>query len=1181
MSSIDWRSLSLEGDGRSLVEASAGTGKTWTIAMLYLRLLLEQGLTPRQMVVATFSEAAAAELQGRLRQRLRWAQALAGDGTFTPAADKPDETWLDAQLTRHEGARATALQRLNIALAELDNAPIGTLHAWCSRIQRQFPFAAGARFEPARIASGEALNAQLALDVRRVLASPQDADGQALASAWGERKPPNAQEIAMLLAPGNAVLPVAAPAPAPVRWAGILRAALDDRFHHPRNRGLQKTWRAIADFLDAGDGELPEFDELLRTRDKNYSGFLPKASQSQPAIVAAIDIGRDLHDHLATLHSHREQAAWSAMQQWLRARKQAEQLRSDQRTFDDLIGDVHAALVAESASGERSLADAAHAAWPVALVDEFQDTDGIQYDILDRIHRGVDGRPRGRLLMIGDPKQAIYRFRGGDIHAYQRAAAGVDAPDRIHLRVNQRSSRAYVDALNVFYAATGEALDARGGGSGITYEPVEASGRREGGYLPDGGALQIRVATDLANDADSRRRAALDACANDILRLLQDPSQMIGGRRLGAGDIAVLLPRNADIDALRGLLDVRNVPAVTLSRRSVFDADVAMELQVILHAAAHPEDLRALRTALATELIGLDYPRIQALGDDPAAWLPHARRFAEWHARWQDEGVLALVEAMIAEFGAGWLARGDGERILTDLRHLGELLQAQAAALSGMAELVAWLQRQRAAGDDDEAASQDRQLRLESEAARVRLMTLHASKGLEFPLVFLPLMWAHGRIGSNLRLQACSRDDGGRWLHGDGGIDARTALEEQDERHRLLYVALTRAEYACHVYALPPRRPLNARSGKTRAIDTGADASPLDLMLERLGSVQGIEWDSGALPEMEGIAWIGGWSHAEAWTRLADADEAAPVRIAKPDAPKPEWPLPSRHSFSTLVRGLAAGDAGSERAAGDEAGANASIDGADESGIAPQLQDLAAVRGTGIGNAFHQILEEREVGRPLARQLPLLRTALTRHVRVDAEPLLAAVAGRLDAVLATPLGDEGIVLGELPAQALRNEMEFHFSLGRTSLDSLRAACAMQGEPGLVPASRRAIRGLMTGKIDLLFRHDGRFHVLDWKGNWLGPGLDAYRGDPLAQAMDHSHYRLQALLYTVALERHLRARLPGYRRELHLGDAWYLFLRAVGSDAGHPDTGVWRHRFDDGLLDAFDAALPAHAPEAAA
>ena len=1172
--SADWRSLRLVGDGRSLVEASAGTGKTWTIAMLYLRLLLEQGLTPRQMVVATFSEAAAAELQGRLRQRLRWAQVLAQDASFVADPDKPDQIWLDAQLSANDAARAKALQRLNVALTELDLAPIGTLHAWCSRIQRQFPFAAGTRFEPAEIVSGEALNAQLALDVRRVLASPQSSREQALSSAWGVRPPPNAKEVGMLLSPGNVVAEVVAPPPAPSEWIGVLRAAIDPGLHWTGRHGLRNAWIGCADCIAGDSSEYPDAAALGYLLKESFDNHLSKAGKQSAEVRAASLISREVHDHVDSLRRHRDQSAWRAMQDWLLTHKRAMQARSDQRTFDDLIGDVHAALLREAESGEHTLADAVHAAWPVALVDEFQDTDGIQYDILDRIYRDQGGEARGRLLMIGDPKQAIYRFRGGDIHAYQRAAAGVDADDRIHLRVNQRSSGAYVDAVNALYAATGKALDARGGASGITYEPVEASGRREGGYSPADGALQIRMATGLQDDVESRRASALKACANDILCLLQQDAAV------KPGDIAVLLHRNADIDTLRGLLEARNVPVVTMSRRSVFDSSTAMELQVILHAAAHPEDLPALRTALATELLGLDYAQIRALGDDPAAWVPHARRFAEWHARWRNQGVLALVEAMIGEFGAAWLSRSDGERTLTDLRHLGEVLQAQSAGLSGMAELIAWLQRQREAGDDDEAASQDRQLRLESEGERVRLMTLHASKGLEFPIVFLPLMWAHGRVSPRQRLQALSREDGGRWLHGDGSADELAAHEEQDERHRLLYVALTRAEYACHVYALPPGRPSQAGSNK-KAADCGTDASPLDLMLHRLGIEQGIDWDAGALPEMAGVDWTQGWSHQATWTPLATATSAHIERIAKPAVPKPAWPLPARHSFSTLIRGAIAGDAGTERAAGDEAASPVPVESNATIDVDPALQPLAGVRGTGIGNAFHQILEEREVGLPLIHQLPLVRAALTRHARVDVDALLEPVSDRLDAVLAAPLGGDRIVLGALPATALRNELEFHFSLGRTSLDALRAACAAHGEPELVPASHRAILGLMTGKIDLLFRHDGRFHVLDWKGNWLGPRLDDYRGDALARGMDHSDYRFQALLYTVALQRYLRQRLPDYRRQVHLGDAWYLFLRAVGTDATHPDNGVWRHRFDGDLLDAVDAALPARDVEVAA
>ena len=239
----------------------------------------------------------------------------------------------------------------------------------------------------------------------------------------------------------------------------------------------------------------------------------------------------------------------------------------------------------------------------------------------------------------------------------------------------------------------------------------------------------------------------------------------------------------------------------------------------------------------------------------------------------------------------------------------------------------------------------------------------------------------------------------------------------------------------------------------------------------------------------------------------------------------------------------------------------------------PELLALSAVRGPDFGNALHGIFEHRRIDTPLSAQAEFVRRCLldsgvrSRDVPIDA--LVPLLAERVQASLDADLGG-GLRLVAVPTQCMRAEMEFHFALDDVSIRALRAACAAHGEPALVPSiALSRINGLMTGKIDLVFQHAGRFHVLDYKGNWLGSRLADYAPDALRRAMDAHHYRFQALLYTVAVDRYLRQRVPGYARAEHLGDALYLFVRAVGLA---PDAGVWRQRFDDALIDAVDGAL---------
>ncbi|MCX7512818.1 UvrD-helicase domain-containing protein [Frateuria hangzhouensis] len=1162
----DWTALDLANPGRTLIEASAGTGKTWTISVLYLRLLLEQGLSPTQIVVTTFTDAAAQELRERLRGRLVWAEDQALAWPVEAPADAPtDLAWLHVRWHADPAQAGRDRLRLRLALADLDRAPVTTLHGLCKRILDDYPFESGASLQAGELVSAETLLDEWAEDLWRQLQQAAVPPPPTAPAALGELRrllraylqpgvalwAPDADELARLL---------------PAERADALEALADraDMFQ-PRKSALRNALRAFAGWLRDRGGELKDstlknlaatpWDDQLQPQVWNNAGHAELLRFVGSACRA---LGYALHaDHVL---------AW---QDWL---AQVDAWRSErlaargQLTFDELIARVGDAL----ARPEGRLAARLFAEWPVALVDEFQDTDAQQYAILDAIYRGRDGAARGRLVMIGDPKQAIYRFRGGDIRAY--LAAADTASEVLRLDVNQRSASGLVEATNQFYALVGEPLG-RAPDTAIRYQEVRAAGRRDHAPLTIDGAplaqpLQLHFNADLPDSAPARRRAALEACAAQIAAMLGEGRHRLGEAPLAPGDIAVLLPGNADITTLRTLLQRYRVPCVGAGRSSVFELPLARELHVLLHAVEHASDEGAVRAALATRLYGLDYATLKALRDEPDAWLVYEQQFAAWRTRWQREGVLAVVRALIERAAPRLLAGDDGERALTDLRHLGELLQAQAEAMPGPAQLLDWLARQRDGEDAGGDAAEERQLRIESDARRVRLMTLHASKGLEFPVVFLPLMWNHCRNDRDtdvvIHEPLCER----RVVGFGKAAKAQYDAEGQDERFRVLYVALTRAIHACHVYALPPDRLAKANA---REPQKDPERSPLDASIARLLQRQQAGEDLATLAPR--LAWsTAGWPWRA--TPLPPAQDDAPARQARP-LPAAR-PMAQVYSFSNLTRGAHAG-ALEDQAASDEAAlpsaADVLEDVAPRAAPHPELLALAGVRGADIGNALHAMFELRAIGQPMEAQSGLIDRCLREFgVRLDEgtrEAFIARLARRLQANLDTPLLP-GLRLGALPAKRQLAEMEFHYALDDASMAALREACTALGEPALVPfASSGHLRGRMTGKIDLILEHDGRYLVLDYKSNYLGEHVEDYLPAALGPAMDAHHYRFQALLYTVALDRMLRQRLPDYTRERHLGESIYLFVRAVGLE---PDAGVWRHRFDDALIEAVDNAL---------
>ena len=1200
---LTWNTLPIAGGTRALIEASAGTGKTWTITALYLRLQLQERLLPPQIVVTTFTNAAAQELRERVRARLLEAlaradaeaqPATAARGEPSAVATPPDTDeiahWLDARWRADPSQRTTDALHLRLALAEFDRAPISTLHGLCSRIIAEHGLATGGDFTTGAMTSGAGLDARLRDDAwRRIVQSPPTARS-AGDLAWANAGySAFSTALAKACAPGVDVAPIdLSPLQAMMTAdnAEALRQGATSIRYQSRKTKLKNRLLDLAEFLQETDATTRSPD--IREKGEDLDALLDDqvapealaAARKHPAIMLARKVLALLPaDPQAPAKAH----TLAATRQWLLSERERRLRASAQISFDAVIARVADAL--EGVDGA-ALAASVRGQWPIALVDEFQDTDARQFAILDRLWPTVPGAAcapmaAGRspqLVMIGDPKQAIYAFRGGDIQAY--AKAGTTAQMRMRLDVNRRSSAAYVAACNELFAEPASVLGCTDTGA-IRYVPAIADAARPGKktLTIDGQDctqplwIHERIPTaDKIGNEDLRARA-LDACARHIAALLQERRHRIGDRLLAPGDVAVLLPANRDIGALRKRLAEFDVPCVGAGAQSVFASDSARDLQVILYAIARPHDEPAIRAALATApFFGRDFQALRACGDDAAAWQHIQLRFAQWQRQWPERGVQAVLTALIAAQAERLGGRADSERRLTDLRHLGELLQARAQAGDGPQALLTWLTEQREGDGSDDDAGDERQLRVESDALRVRLMTLHACKGLQFPLVFLPLLWAH-KGSPTMPLPLVREAGSDRRLLDLGGTDFAATLtaarrEDLDERFRVLYVALTRAQYGCHVYALD------------HATDTDPlRCSALQAQLARVRACAGHHPNARSCPH---IAWSQGWDwHGRRY--VADTPPPPGTRQARTLALAPR-PYAGSYSFSSLAHrqeDTVEVSGGSDESGVHRPAVTASDDGSPDH---PQLATLEHWKGSEFGVAIHSVLERRAFDRPLTAQLQWVKHCLRENgIDPDQMPgLPARVAERLQAVLAAELrlADGGHVrLGEVPQARQCHEMSFRFALDGARMHRLREVCTEHGEPDLVPAPTPVLlRGTMRGVIDLVFEHEGRFHVLDWKSNWLGARLAAYAPDAIRVAMDLRHYRFQALLYTIALDRYLRSRLPDYDRCHQLGAAVYLFVRAVGLAK---DAGVWTQRFPDALIAAADAVLAQSDAEVAA
>lgn len=1169
---VSWTDLNLDDAGRIVIEASAGTGKTWTIGVIYLRLLLERGLSARQIVVSTFSEAAAQELHERIRLRLHWAvqttEATESTDVETPLTDECylRDRWLgNAALQRRDQLR------LRLALSELDLAPIGTLHGWCTRILRDYPFAAGSGFEMGDLVSESDFFNELFDDLTRRLAQSTETLGDG--DRYWLMHLRELRSAMMQIARGQLQLDVPTTPDIEAVFKNADLPALRDLHLDKENRFKRSNaaYRTrigkLITFLEAGDpsADSPELNALI---EQDWAGqFRPehlKFCEQSPLLTFAKAAAETIGSYMV---AERAQALKRYHAQWMRWID----LRLSERnqfSYDQLIERVYVALTGP----DRKLADTLHQSWPVILIDEFQDTDARQYAIVDAIQRDAEGAVRGCTIMVGDPKQGIYGFRGGNIHVYQRAVA--QAQQQLTLDTNHRSASRYVQALNDWYERVAPGMTRLDEDNGIDVPRVQASTRRaDHPYTiddePVSQPLQVHFAETAPTPAAERERMALEACAGQIASLLQSQVHRIGATLVSPGDIAVLLPNHRHIATLRNLLGQRGVPCSGASRHSVFDTDWARDLQVIFYALHHLDDAFAVRAACSTQLLGQRPEAIVAMDQASADWQNLLQRLHGLERIWVRQGVLAVVQRLLSDATRRLQALGDFERHATDLRHLGELLQEASVSLSGPEQLRGWLKNQRhsSAGSGDE--SEEQQLRIESDGARVRLLTLHASKGLEFGIVFLPLMWAHHAKKSSGYPVTMNRSDGQRQVDlGTAQFAARKAIaanEDQEERFRVLYVALTRAIHACHVYALDPARPAD---GKSKSPRSDPSRAPWDALVERWLAVTTTDAGNHGSEHVH-------WHQTLPSTTANYSSDSSDHGLRQVQTlPTSRVPI-CLHSFSSLTRNIPA-DARDEAPAVDEQiGQNESGDEDDVVAKAHStLVELHAVRGAPLGNALHAILELRDRGCSLSSQVKWAAQLMRQHQACrgldESRDLAKRWTVRLDVALATDLGD-GLRLDALPSQAQRTEMGFHFSVDQVRLERMRQACVQHGYPDLIPdpLSHARLNGMVTGKIDLVLQHQGRFHVLDYKGNSLGTQLENYRGASLQAAMQQHHYSFQALMYVLALDRYLDERIDDYQRKDHLGGAIYLWVRAVGLD---DQAGIWRRRFPDALVADLQALL---------
>lgn len=1212
--------------GSRLIEASAGTGKTFTIALLYLRLVLghgvERALTPPEILVVTFTEAATKELRERIRARLAEAADCFHADPATLGATQPGEDLLH-DLRAHYAPEdwPSCARRLQLAAEWMDEAAVSTIHGWCNRMLREHAFDSGSLFNQDLQADTTELLDEVVRDYWRSFMVPLDMEAVAEVRQWW--KDPAGLRASLYKIVEHAGLLEPAEAPGRVlgqklaerqrmldklktpwsAWADELQALLDKAVADKVVDGRKIQARYYRPWLDAlrawtQDPRVHRPDLKTGWERLTPEGMAEAWKKGEPPAHPALEGMVVLRVALDRLPDARNDILRHAAR-WVAGRFDAEQQRRAQMGFNDLLTRLDVAL--RGPNGER-LAERIRQAFPVALIDEFQDTDPVQYRIFDTVYRVADNRPETSIILIGDPKQAIYAFRGADIHTYLHARR--DCADRLYtLGRNYRSTHAMVEASNRCFAYA----EAREAGDGaflfrdaranpVPFLPAEAQGRKDrlevdGASIP---ALNLRWLA--ANDngkattkGDYLARMAA-SCASEMVRLLQlGQAGRAGFREDGAWHplqpkhLAVLVNTRSEAEAIRGALAARGVRSVYLSDRdSVFQTPQAVELEHWLVACAEPDEPRLLRAALATPTLGLGWDELDRLNQDELAWEARVLQFRALRETWRRQGVLPMLRRLLNEFEAPSRLlrpeRLDGERILTDLLHLAELLQQASSLLEGEHALIRHLaeQRQEAARGVAGAGGDARQIRLESDADLVQVVTVHKSKGLEYPLVFLPFACTWKAVEKD-DLPLKYHDEAGR-LH--VALEADDAMLERADRERLgedlrkLYVALTRARHATWA-GLAPLAGLEG-SAFGYLLAGGEPIAPADLG-DRLAALRGDCPSIHVAPAPEA-------SDERFAAMTADSLPGAARESVR--AVREHWWIASYSALKTAAEGQAAV---AETPAEDifhEARQLPAMAIELEPVARPAPGSLHAfLRGAEAGTFLHDLLEwaAGEGFARVAHDPALLRDAIARRCAVRGwegwiDMLVDWMLALLHAPMALPATPGSAVTSVSLAGLASVRAEMEFWIAARSVDTQvvdRQVCAhtldRAARPTLLPGR---LNGMLKGFIDLVFEHEGRYYVADYKSNWLGPVDAAYTPEVMRAAILEARYDLQYVLYLLALHRLLKARLPGYDYDRHVGGAVYLFLRGCHA----PGQGVHADRPPRELIESLDRLFSGHGVE---
>lgn len=1203
--------------GSRLIEASAGTGKTYTIAALYVRLVLQHGckqnafhreLLTKNILVMTFTRAATAELADRIRTKLSEAASyFRNDNAISDDAFLLNlkNDYIQQGISSAELAHLS--RRLELAAESMDESAVHTINGWCQKMLTEHAFDSGSLFEQEvkteedelRLVAAEeyfrryvySLDSELARQSIDIFGAPDILIGKigrsldgiplkvsdyvSLATMFEQTKADAKAEVDSLKAK--------------YRSANNVLAMIHNLPDH-QNKGRKSAAKALQNWFDSAETTIENFD------DKKFLTYDELVKKFKTDLPESAKVFRDLLtdvDKTKAITKGIDSALLQHASGFINARFQELKLQAAQLGFDDMLTRLRDALLGPNG---QQLAKTIREQFPVALVDEFQDTDPVQYEIFDTIYRIEQNDVNTGIFLIGDPKQAIYSFRNADIFTYLKARKAT-AGRHYNLTKNFRSSQQMVDAVNRLFRIADEETK-RGAflfKQEIPFVEVEANGQRKvfkGLEGTEVAALHWHVANEPASKKDVYHKKAANFYANLIAKLLNSEKAGFydGTERtpVTARDIAVLVANAAEARLIRSELRQRGIRSVYLSESdSVFSQPVAKDLLALLQACAQPRDPARVRMALAVPLLAESLTQLVEYQENELSWEAAVERFIGYHQIWEKNGVLAALLRLIHDFKVPGRLLADpreGERQLADTLHICELLQQESMRLEGMASLEEYFSLQvqefqtlagNEAGSSKRTNTDALQLRLESDEDLVKVITYHKSKGLQYPLVFIPFpaytTEPQYRFKDNKFPQSYHKvnEQGQRekhiaWSKSDDEAMPLIMEEMLAEDIRKMYVALTRAEFATFVTLQAVGDPKHNPMFYLLYGDLPVDKTQTDVF-----EVACSCWKPNGIKDTEVSVMT--TDEPEILQTAEIAQAALQARSFSEDLKRSSWWI---SSYSALSYGseLTTPDTPmqmnlleSAREETDSVVINtdnqvdvAPVQSLDKEKMFGESHDVARIhhlqKGATIGTFLHSVLED-------AAEAGFSEVALndmSRNSILDARcnnPFWQEHRATLDSWLQQylqvrfALSDSDFALADL--KVYKAEPEFWFETCQVSTLRMDELIAHYIQPGYARPKLDAItiNGMLKGFIDLVFEHNGKYYVADYKSNWLGEHDDAYHLEAMRQKILASRYDLQYVIYTLALHKLLKARLGNdYDYDRHIGGAVYLFLRGHGAES---------------------------------